>query len=92
MKGRRARRRRRARRKAPSQSVSSPGGGAGRSHPPQDTLGPCAHVSFPSGPLPSSLSQSKDQARPEGEGPGSAQGGPAAAEPWVQSQAGGERR
>lgn len=59
---------------------------------PQDTLGPRAHVSFPSGPLPSSLSQSEDQAWPEGEGPGSAQGGPAAAEPWVQGQASGERR
>lgn len=91
MKGRRARRRRRARRKALSQSVS-PGGGGRRSHPPQDTLGPRAHVSFPCGPLPSSLSQSEDQARPEGEGPGSAQGGPAAAEPRVQGQASGERR
>lgn len=40
---------------------------------------------------PSSLGQSEDQAWPEREGPGSAQGGPAAAEPWVQGQAGGER-
>uniref|UniRef100_A0A8C9DWS3 Bromo domain-containing protein n=1 Tax=Phocoena sinus TaxID=42100 RepID=A0A8C9DWS3_PHOSS len=51
-----------------------------------------AHIFFPPGAHPSSLGQSEDQAGPEGEGPGPAQGWPAAAEPWLPGQAGGERR
>lgn len=39
----------------------------------------------------SPLGQGEDQARPEGEGAGPAEGGPAAAEPRVPGQAGGER-
>lgn len=53
-----------------------------------------AHVClFPplSGPHPSPLGQSEDQARPEREGTGPAEGEPAAAEPRFASQAGGER-
>lgn len=50
-----------------SQSVS-PGGGEQGSHPPQDTRGPALSRLLSLWSLPSSLSQSEDQARPEGEG------------------------
>lgn len=45
-----------------------------------------------SDPCPSPLGQSEDQARPEGEGTGQAEGGPAATEPRIPGQTGGERR
>lgn len=92
MKAKKVRRKRRARRKAPSLSVSK--GGAELLLQPTDDLR-CqllphltAYFLCPLSPL----CQGKDQTGPEGEGPGSTEGGPAAAKPGIPGQASCERR